>query len=157
MKITDVKILLPKIYFITGLLALLLTLWLSFGTGKNNLMTAAQASSPVNLAGTWNYKISFVPSSYQMKISNQGGQLVGTYINPSPNANNSIFEIKVYEPGGGRPGGGRPVITIAQIAKGQPNSTYRAALSGRLDNDTLINGNFIDVDNNQGTFTMKKR
>ncbi|WP_193200734.1 hypothetical protein [Nostoc sp. MG11] len=152
MKITDVKILFPKIYSIAGLLALLLILWLSFGTVKTNLMTTAQASSPVNLAGNWDYKPSIIQSSYQMKISNQGEQLIGTYINPSPNANNSIFEIRVYESGRGR-----PVITIAQIAKGKPNSTYRAALSGRLDSDTSINGNFVDVDNNKGTFTMNKR
>lgn len=55
------------------------------------------------------------------------------------------------------PGRGRPVITIAQIAQLLPNSSYRAVLSGRLDNERLITGDFVDVDDNRGTFKMMKQ
>jgi hypothetical protein len=142
------KIFSSKTYLIPGLLTLVLTLLLSFNIGKTNLPATAQASS-ANLIGTWNYEISFVSQVYQIQISNLNGQLVGKYI--VPNSNNSNFEIKVFESVRGR-----PVITIAQIALGQPEYNYRAALSGRLDNDTLITGNFVDVDNNRGTFKMTK-
>jgi hypothetical protein len=137
-----------KNYLIPGLLTLVLTLLLSFNVGKTDLLATAQTSS-ANLIGTWNYEVSFVSQVYQIQISNLNGQLVGKYL--VPNSNNSNFEIKVFESVRGR-----PVVTIAQIALGQPEYNYRAALSGRLDNDTLITGNFVDVDNNRGTFKMTK-
>ncbi len=142
------KIFSSKNYLIPGLLTLVLTLLLSFNVGKTDLMATAQTSS-ANLIGTWNYEVSFVSQVYQIQISNLNGQLVGKYL--VPNSNNSNFEIKVFESVRGR-----PVVTIAQIALGQPEYNYRAALSGRLDNDTLITGNFVDVDNNRGTFKMTK-
>jgi hypothetical protein len=86
-----------------------------------------------------------------MKISNVNGQLVGKYTVPSDNT--STFQIKVFESLRGR-----PVLTIAQVdiePSGSGNN-YSAALSGRLDNNTLINGNFVDLDNNRGTFKMTK-
>jgi hypothetical protein len=142
------KIFSSKNYLIPGLLTLVLTLLLSFNVGKTDLLATAQTSS-ANLIGTWNYEVSFVSQVYQIQISNLNGQLVGKYL--VPNSNNSNFEIKVFESVRGR-----PVVTIAQIALGQPEYNYRAALSGRLDNDTLITGNFVDVDNNRGTFKMTK-
>jgi hypothetical protein len=142
------KIFSSKNYLIPGLLTLVLILLLSFNVGKTDLLATAQASS-ANLIGTWNYEVSFVSQVYQIQISNLNGQLVGKYI--VPNSNNSNFEIKVFESVRGR-----PVVTIAQIALGQPEYNYRAALSGRLDNNTLITGNFVDVDNNRGTFKMTK-
>jgi len=130
-------------------------------SGKGGFVVYPVANSPSNLptttqtsiakfVGIWNYQPSLVSSPYQIQISNQNGQLIGKYIVPSDN--DSVFEIRVYESGRGK-----PVITIVQIAKFMPNSSYRAALNGRLDSDTLITGSFVDVDNNQGTFTMKKQ
>jgi hypothetical protein len=145
---TNMKIFSIKAYLISGLLTLVLALFISFNVGKTDLAAIAQASS-ANLIGTWDYKVSLVSQTYQIQISNYNGQLVGKYL--VPNTNNSTFEIKVFESERGR-----PVITIAQIALGQPNYTYRAALSGRLDNNTLLTGNIVDVDNNRATFEMRK-
>jgi len=54
---------------------------------------------------------------------------------------------------------GRPVLTLAQIycCESQPASSYYAVLTGRLDRDDLITGSFVDLDNNQGTFTLEKQ
>jgi hypothetical protein len=117
--------------------------------GGQNPVTSATPTM-VKLVGIWNYQASTSSSLYQMQISLQVGQLIGRYI--VPNNNNSIFEIRIYDSGRGR-----PVVTIVQIAKGIPNSSYRATLNGRLDSDTLMTGNFVDVDNNRGTFTMTKQ
>lgn len=104
------------------------------------------------LVGIWNYKVSFAIATYRIKIEfNETDKLIGHYIIPSNN--DSLFELAVYD----FPGRGRPVITIAQIAQLMPNSSYRAVLSGRLDNECLITGDFVDVDDNRGTFKMMKQ
>lgn len=108
-------------------------------------------STAEKLLGLWNYQVSFVASCYQIEVLNRGGKLFGHYIVPSNN--DSLFEFTIYE----FSGRGRPIITIAQVARQIPNSSYRAVLSGRLDNDRLITGNLVDLDNNRGTFTMMKR
>lgn len=112
------------------------------------------------LVGTWDYDITwedekFPTSHYQMQILQQDGELIGKYIVPPPTENLSDFEVRLYYDNVSKRG--RPVITIAQIAKGLPNDQYRAVLMGRLDEDTLIRGRFVDVDYNQGAFTMKKK
>lgn len=112
-------------------------------------LPATTQTSLTKLIGIWNYQPSLVSNLYQIQISHQNGQLIGRYVVPSDN--DSVFEIRLYESGRGK-----PVITIVQIAQLIPNSSYRATLNGRLDSDTLITGNFVDVDNNRGTFTMKK-
>jgi hypothetical protein len=90
-------------------------------------------------------------STYRIQIELNEDQLIRRYITLAKN--DSLFEFGMYE----FPGRGRPVITIAQIAQLLPNSSYRAVLSGRLDNERLIIGHFVDVDNNRGTFKMMKQ
>ena len=147
------KIFPSKRYLIPGLLTLVLTLLLSFNFGKTNLPATAQASA-ANLIGIWNYQITTSSQQiyqYQMKISYRKGQLVGKYTIPSDNT--SDFQTKIYQSLRGR-----PVLTIAQVdidSTGAGNN-YLAALSGRLDNRTLINGNFVDLENRKGTFKMTK-
>lgn len=97
------------------------------------------------------YKVSFATTTYRIQIELNEAQLIGSYIISAKN--DSLFEFAVYE----FPGRGRPVITIAQIAQLMPNSSYRAVLSGRLDNERLITGDFVDVDDNRGTFKMMKQ
>jgi hypothetical protein len=109
-------------------------------------------STAETLVGFWNFKVSSASTTYQIKIEfNNTDKLIGHYIIPSNN--DSLFKFDVYD----FPGRGRPVITIAQIAQLMPNSSYRAALSGRLDNECLITGDFVDVDNNRATFEMMKQ
>jgi hypothetical protein len=113
-----------------------------------------------NLVGTWDYVITWkdktIPTShYQLQILQQDSELIGKYIVPPPTENLSDFEIRLYYDNVSKRG--RPVITIAQIAKGIPNDAYRAVLIGRMDEDTLIKGRFVDIDYNQGTFTLKKK
>jgi len=139
------KIFPSKRYLIPGLLTLVLTLLLSFNFGRTNLPATAQTSA-ANLIGTWNYEITTSSQifQYQMQISNINGQLVGKYTIPSNNTSN--FQIKIYESSLR----GRPVLTIAQV------SIDFATSNGRLDTNSLINGNFVDLDNNKGTFKMTK-
>jgi hypothetical protein len=109
-------------------------------------------STAGTLVGFWNYKVSSANTTYQIKIEfDNTNKLIGRYVVPSNN--DSLFKFDVYD----FPGRGRPVITIAQIAQLIPNSSYRAVLSGRLDNDGLITGNFVDVDNHRATFQMMKQ
>jgi hypothetical protein len=106
-------------------------------------------STAETLVGLWNFKVSSVGTTYQIKIEfNNTNELIGHYIIPS--GNDGLFKFDVYD----FPGRGRPVITIALIAQLIPNSSYRAALSGRLDNECLITGDIVDVDNNRATFKM---
>lgn len=142
------KIFPSKRYLLSGLLTLVLTVLLSFNFGRTNLPATAQAAF-TNLIGTWNYEVSVASQPYQIQISNRNGMLVGRYI--VPNNNNSYFYIKVFESLRGR-----PVLTISQSAFNQSGNHYFAALSGRLDNNSLITGNFVDLDNNRGTFRMTK-
>jgi hypothetical protein len=116
----------------------------------NTPVTAS--STAETLVGFWNFKVSSVSTTYQIKIEfNETDKLSGHYIIPSNN--DSLFKFDVYD----FPGRGRPVITIAQIAKLKPNSSYRAVLSGRLDNECLITGDLVDIDNNRATFEMIKQ
>ncbi len=108
-------------------------------------------STVEKLVGFWDYKVSSATSTYRIQIELNENQLIGRYIIPAKN--DSLFEFAMYE----FPGRGRPVITIAQIAQLLPNSSYRAVLSGRLDNERLITGDFVDVDDNRGTFKMMKQ
>ena len=119
----------------------------------SQLNTPVTANSKAEtLVGFWNYKASLVSTTYQIKIEfNNTDELIGHYIIPSNN--DSLFKFDVYD----SPGRGRPVITIAQIAQLMPNSFYRAAFSGRLDNECLITGDFVDILNNRGTFEMMKQ
>jgi len=118
----------------------------------SNLNNFTLNSTAETLVGFWNYRVSSANTTYQIKIEfDNTNKLTGRYVVPSNN--DSLFKFDVYE----FPGRGRPVITIAQIAQLIPNSSYRAVLSGRLDNDRLITGNFVDVDNNRVTFEMMKQ
>lgn len=121
--------------------------------GDYQLNAPVPASSTAEtLVGFWKYKISFVSATYRIKIEfNETDKLIGHYIIPSNN--DSLFKFAVYD----FPGRGRPVITIAQIAQLMPNSSYRALLSGRLDDECLITGDFVDIDDNRGTFKMMKQ
>ena len=87
-----------------------------------------------------------------MKISNLNGQLVGKYTIPSGNP--SIFQIKIYKSSSR----GKPVLTIAQVYIDSTGAgkDYFATSNGRLDTNTFINGNFVDLDNNKGKFKMTK-
>jgi hypothetical protein len=147
------KIFPSKRYLIAGLLTLVLTLLLSFNFGRTNLPATAQTSA-ANLIGTWNYEITTSSQifQYQMQISNINGQLVGKYTIPSNNTSN--FQIKIYESSLR----GRPVLTIAQVSIDSTGAgrDYFATSNGRLDTNSLINGNFVDLDNNKGTFKMTK-
>jgi hypothetical protein len=117
----------------------------------SNLNNFTLNSTPGTLVGFWNYKVSSANTTYQIKIEfDNTNNLTGRYVIPSNN--DSLFKFDVYDSGRGR-----PVITIAQISQLMPNSSYRAALSGRLDNESLITGNFVDVDNNRATFEMRKQ
>jgi hypothetical protein len=117
----------------------------------SNLNNFTSNSTAGNLVGFWNYKVSSANTTYQIKIEfDNTNKLTGRYVIPSNN--DSLFKFDVYDSGRGR-----PVITIAQIAQLIPNSSYRAVLSGRLDNESLITGNFVDVDNNRVTFEMMKQ
>ena len=117
----------------------------------SNLNNFTLNSTAGTLVGFWNYKVSSANTTYQIKIEfDNTNNLTGRYVIPSNN--DSLFKFDVYDSGRGR-----PVITIAQISQLMPNSSYRAALSGRLDNESLITGNFVDVDNNRATFEMRKQ
>jgi len=117
----------------------------------SNLNNFTLNSTAGTLVGFWNFKVSSANTTYQIKIEfDNTNKLTGRYVIPSNN--DSLFKFDVYDSGRGR-----PVITIAQIAQLIPNSSYRAVLSGRLDNESLITGNFVDVDNNRATFEMMKQ
>ena len=117
----------------------------------SNLNNFTLNSTAGTLVGFWNYRVSSANTTYQIKIElDNTNKLTGRYVIPSNN--DSLFKFDVYDSGRGR-----PVITIAQIAQLIPNSSYRAVLSGRLDNDRLITGNFVDVDNTRVTFEMMKQ
>lgn len=117
----------------------------------SNLNNFTLNSTAGTLVGFWNFKVSSANTTYQIKIEfDNTNKLTGRYVIPSNN--DSLFKFDVYDSGRGR-----PVITIAQIAQLIPNSSYRAVLSGRLDNERLITGNFVDVDNNRATFQMMKQ
>ena len=117
----------------------------------SNLNNFTLNSTAGALVGLWNYKVSSANTTYQIKIElDNTNKLTGRYVIPSNN--DSLFKFDVYDSGRGR-----PVITIAQISQLMPNSSYRAALNGRLDNERLITGNFVDVDNNRATFEMIKQ
>jgi hypothetical protein len=117
----------------------------------SNLNNFTLNSTAGTLVGFWNYKVSSANTTYQIKIEfDNTNKLTGRYVIPSNN--DSLFKFDVYDSGRGR-----PVITIAQISQLMPNSSYRAVLSGRLDNESLITGNFVDVDNNRATFEMRKQ
>ena len=117
----------------------------------SNLNNFTLNSTAGTLVGFWNFKVSSANTTYQIKIEfDNTNKLTGRYVVPSNN--DSLFKFDVYDSGRGR-----PVITIAQIAQQIPNSSYRAVLSGRLDNERLITGNFVDVDNTRATFEMIKQ
>jgi len=115
---------------------------------------ASALSTPEKLIGVWNYWVSIAPTSYRLQVFLDGNRgLVGRYLIPADN--DSLFEIRVYESSER----GRPVLTLAQTycCESQPASSYYAVLTGRLDRDDLITGSFVDLDNNQGTFTLEKQ
>lgn len=107
-----------------------------------------------NLDGTWDYQVSLPqskcsePGFCSIKIA--GG--IGRYA--SPTDNNSVFVVNVYPTTINR---GQPVLTITQIGTTGLEVHYTAALSGRLDQPGLITGRFVDVLDQQGTFTLTKQ
>lgn len=107
-----------------------------------------------NLDGTWDYQVNSPDSKCSVQgfcsIKIIGG--IGRYA--SPTDNNSVFVVNVYPTTINR---GQPVLTITQIGTTGLEVHYTAALSGRLDQPGLITGRFVDVVNQQGTFTLKKR
>lgn len=119
------------------------------------VITIAQAiNNGNNLDGTWDYQVSLPESKCSVQgacsIKIVGG--IGRYA--SPTNNNSIFLVNVYPTTINR---GQPVLTITQIGTTGLEVNYTAAFSGRLDEPGLITGRFVDVVNNQGTFTLKKQ
>ncbi|MDF5736735.1 MULTISPECIES: hypothetical protein [unclassified Nostoc] len=120
---------------------------------KDASESIATAPLPANLDGIWNYTNSFIGSPCYV----QGGCTIqitgnaGKYILPS--GNTSLFLIDVYS----TPNRGKPVITIVQTAQPGTPITYNAALIGRLNDPQTITGFLIDVDNDRGTFTLKKQ
>ena len=107
-----------------------------------------------NLDGTWDYQVSIPESqcSIQGVCSIKIAGSIGRYV--SPTDNNSVFLVNVYPTTINR---GQPVLTIAQVGPTGQEITYTAVLSGRLNQPGFIFGNFVDVLNQQGTFTLKKR
>lgn len=130
-------------------------------TTPPSVTTIAQStgsSNNNNLDGTWDYLVSLPTSkcSVQGACSIKIAGSIGRY--GLPTDNNSVFLVNVYPTTINR---GKPILTIAQIgtqlgSTGQ-EITYTAAFSGRLDEPGLITGRFVDVINQQGTFTLKKR
>ena len=128
-------------------------------TTPPTVSTIAQAigNNNVNsLDGTWDYQVSLpeskcsVPDACSIKIVGS----IGHYVLPTnTNNSNGVFIVNLYPTTINR---GQPVLTITQIGVTGQEITYTAALSGRLDEPGLITGRFVDVVNNQGTFTLKK-
>ncbi|MEH2463106.1 hypothetical protein [Nostoc sp.] len=124
-------------------------------TPETNIISASIDSNNVyNLDGTWDYQVSYPASKCSVQgycsIKIVGG--IGRYA--SPTDNNSIFLVNIYPTTINR---GQPVLTITQIGTTGVEVHYTAALNGRLDQPGLITGRFVDVENNQGTFTLKKQ
>lgn len=129
-------------------------------TTPPTVSTLAQASgnnNVTNLDGTWDYQVS-LPES---KCSVQGACAIkiagslGHYVFPTPNSNNGgVYLVNVYPTTINR---GQPVVTITGIGVTGEDITYTIVHNGRLDQPGLITGRFVDVANQQGTFTLKKQ
>lgn len=114
-------------------------------TGNNNAN---------NLDGTWDYQVSLpeskcsVPGACVIKIAGN----IGRYVLPTPNG--GAFLVNIYPTSINR---GQPVVTITGIGVTGTEITYTIVHSGRLDQPGFITGRFVDVANQQGTFTLKKQ
>lgn len=121
---------------------------ISGSTGSNNVY---------NLDGTWDYQVSY-PASQCYVLGVCSIKIVGSnghYVLPISSDNkNGVFVVNVYPTTINR---GLPVVTITGIGVTGQEITYTIVHSGRLDEPGLITGRFVDVENNQGTFTLKKR
>ena len=117
---------------------------------------AQQVSSINNLDGTWNYQVS-LPAS---RCSVQGACLIkivgslGQYILPTDAGTGGAFLFNLYPTTVNR---GQPVVTMVGIGATGQETTYVIVNSGRLNKPGLITGRFVDVDNNEGTFTLTKQ
>lgn len=125
---------------------------------STNIISASTGSNNANnLDGTWDYQVS-LPASQCYVLGGCTIKIVGSighYVLPTNTDNkNGVFLVNVYSTTINR---GQPVVTITGIGVTGQEITYSAALSGRLDEPGFITGHFVDVDNNQGTFTLKKQ
>lgn len=107
-----------------------------------------------NLDGTWDFQVSLP----QSQCSVQGACVIkivgniGRYVMPSPNG--GAFQVSLFPTSTNR---GKPLVTIAAFGVTGTEVTYAIVYSGRLDQPGFITGRFVDVDDNQGTFTLKKQ
>ncbi len=121
--------------------------------------SAQQVSNVNNLDGTWDYQVSLPTSQCNIQgacsIKIVGN--VGHYVLPITNTDNNkngVFLVNVYPTTINR---GLPVITLTGIGVTGSEITYDIVHSGRLDQPGLITGQFVDVVNNTGTFTLTKQ
>lgn len=118
--------------------------------------SAQEVSSVNNLDGTWNYQVSLPASQCNVKgacVIKIIGNL-GQYVLPNNTGGGGVFLFNVYPTSVNR---GQPVVTIVGIGVTGQETTYTIVNSGRLDQPGLITGRFVDVENNKGTFTLKKQ
>ena len=122
---------------------------------STNIISASTGSNNANnLDGTWDYQVS-LPASQCYVLGGCAIKIVGSiayYVLPLTTGGASV--VNVYSTTTNR---GKPVITIGGVGITGQDITYGIVLSGRLDEPGLITGRLVDVDNNQGTFTLKKR
>lgn len=122
---------------------------------STNIISASTGSNNANnLDGTWDYQVS-LPASKCYVLGGCALKIVGNiayYLLPVYNGGASV--VNVYSTTTNR---GQPVVTIGGVGITGQDITYGIVLSGRLDQPGLITGSFVDVDNNQGTFTLRKR
>lgn len=148
------KISFAKSCLITGLLTTAFIPLLPVDINKGMNQANAQTSClDCYLIGIWNFQVNFdsgKQANNQIRVSRRDQNLFGTY-------NNIVggqFDIKTYNDGSR----GRPVVTIVLRPLPQDtNQTYRAAISGIAQTDTLITGRIVDVDGSQGTVTLTKQ
>ncbi|AVH70782.1 hypothetical protein [Nostoc sp. 'Lobaria pulmonaria (5183) cyanobiont'] len=122
---------------------------------SKNIIYSSTSSN--NLDGTWDYQVS-LPQSQCYVLGACSIKIVGSnghYVLPINTDNkNGVFVVNVYPTTINR---GLPVVTITGIGVTGQEITYTIVHSGRLDQPGLITGRFVDVENNQGTFTLKKQ
>ncbi|MBD2536203.1 hypothetical protein H6G97_45655 [Nostoc flagelliforme FACHB-838] len=121
-----------------------------------DMISSSTSSNDVtNLDGTWDYQVS-LPASQCYVLGGCAIKIVGSiayYVLPVPTGSGASV-VNVYSTTTNR---GKPVVTIGGVGITGQDITYAIVLSGRLDQPGLITGSLVDVDNNQGTFTLKKR
>lgn len=112
------------------------------------------AQSVNNLDGTWNYQVSTSASQCSVKgacsIKIVGG--VGQYVKPT--GGSGVFLFNVYPTTINR---GKPVLTMTAIGLTGQEVSYAIVHSGRLVQPGLVSGRYVDVINQQGSFTLTKQ